>query len=135
MQTDWKQIREMMNTVIDSCEAIENAGYREDHRDAMVEINGHAYSVHEFLISAWTLPENLRYRIIQERHDKGVSLPYVPESARMLVAMAQTCSELIGAKETAPAQQAIKDMNHWFNSYAVPAIKKAIEQAEQAPKT
>lgn len=25
MPTDWKQIREMMNTVIDSCEAIEQA--------------------------------------------------------------------------------------------------------------
>ncbi|WP_347928990.1 hypothetical protein [Pseudomonas helvetica] len=130
MHTDWKQIREMMNTVIDSCEQIENAGFREEHRTATVEVNGHPYSVHEFLISAWTLPENLRYRIIQERHDKGVSLPYVPESARMLLAMAQACSELIGARDAAPAQQAINGMNHWFTNYAVPNIKKAIEQAE-----
>ena len=130
MKTDWNQIREMMNTVIDSCEQIENAGYSEQHRSATVEIKGQEYSVQEFLISAWTLPENIRYKIIQERHDKGVALPYVPEAARILVSMAQACGELIGAHDAAPAQQAIRGMNHWYSSYAVPNIKAAIEKAE-----
>ncbi|WP_234452953.1 hypothetical protein [Pseudomonas sp. SW-3] len=40
MKTDWQQIREMMNTVIDSCEQIETAGFREEHRSATVEIKG-----------------------------------------------------------------------------------------------
>ncbi|WP_025129522.1 hypothetical protein [Pseudomonas sp. PH1b] len=131
MQTDWQQIRDMMNTVIDSCEQIENSGYGEAYRSARVSIDGRDYSVHEFLISAWTLPENIRYQIIQERHDQGASLPYVPESARALVAMAQACAELIGAGEKAPAQQAIKGMNHWYRQYAVPHIRSALEQAKK----
>ena len=52
MKTDWQQIREMMNTVIDSCEQIETAGFNEEHRSATVEIKGVDYSVQEFLISA-----------------------------------------------------------------------------------
>ncbi|KAF0864930.1 hypothetical protein RZO07_24780 [Pseudomonas protegens] len=132
MNTDWQQIRDMMNTVIDSCEQIEAAGYREEYRSAKVQIEEQDYSVHEFLISAWTLPENLRYRIIQERHDQGASVPYVPESARALVAMAQACAELIGAADTAPAKQAISGMQHWYTHYAVPHIKTAIEQAKKA---
>ena len=54
MKTDWQQIREMMNTAIDSCEQIEMAGFREEHRCATVEIKGVDYSVQEFLISAWS---------------------------------------------------------------------------------
>lgn len=131
MNTDWQQIRDMMNTVIDSCEQIEAAGYREEHRSAKVQIDGRDYSVHEFLISAWTLPENLRYRIIQERHTQGTSLPYIPESARALVAMAQACAELIGARDTEPAKQAISGMQHWYTQYAVPHIRTALEQARQ----
>jgi len=89
MKTDWQQIREMMDTVIDSCEQIETAGFNEEHRSATVEIKGVDYSVQEFLISAWTLPENIRYQIIRERHEAGNDLPYVPEAARILVSMAQ----------------------------------------------
>jgi hypothetical protein len=112
MKTDWQQIREMMNTVIDSCEQIETAGFNEEHRSATVEIKGVDYSVQEFLISAWTLPENIRFQIIRERHETGNDLPYVPEAARILVSMAQACAELVGAADTAPAQKAIAGMNH-----------------------
>ncbi|MBC3948765.1 hypothetical protein [Pseudomonas folii] len=130
MKTDWQQIRDMMNTVIDSCEQIEAAGYREEHRSATVEIQNVHYSVQDFLISAWTLPENIRYQIIRERHERGADLPYVPEAARILVAMAQACSELVGAAEAAPAQKAIAGMNHWFKAYAIPNVVTAIEQAK-----
>ncbi|MFW0759280.1 hypothetical protein ACN1C3_31940 [Pseudomonas sp. H11T01] len=54
----------------------------------------------------------------------------MPEAARILVAMAQACGELIGAHDAAPAQQAIRGMNHWYSSYAVPNIKAAIEKAK-----
>jgi len=101
MKTDWQQIREMMNTVIDSCEQIETAGFNEEHRSATVEIKGVNYSVQEFLISAWTLPENIRYQIIRERHEAGNNLPYVPEAARILVSMAQACAELASGSSTA----------------------------------
>ncbi|WP_244561531.1 hypothetical protein [Ensifer aridi] len=97
MNTDWNLIRSMMDAAIDACERIEAAGYSESDRDAMVKIGDQQVSVHEFLISAWTLPENIRYQIIRERHDKVADLPYVPEAARILVAMAQASAELIGA--------------------------------------
>jgi hypothetical protein len=134
MKTDWQQIREMMNTVIDSCEQIETAGYREEHRAATVAIKGVDYSVQEFLISAWTLPENIRYQIIRERHETGSDLPYVPEAARILVAMAQACAELVGAHDIAPAKKAIEGMNHWYKGYAVPHVITAIERAINRPE-
>lgn len=56
MKTDWQQIREMMKTVIDNCEQLRTAGFREEHGSVTVEIKGVDYSVQEFLISAWTLP-------------------------------------------------------------------------------
>ena len=133
MQTDWQQIREMMNTVIDSCEQIETAGFREEHRAATVDIKGIDYSVQEFLISAWTLPENIRYQIIRERHEAGGDLPYVPEAARILVAMAQACAELVGAHDIAPAKKAIEGMNHWYKGYAVPHVMTAIERTMNRP--
>lgn len=135
MKTDWRQIREMMNTAIDSCEQIEAAGFSEEHRSATVEINGVDYSVQKFLISAWTLPENIRYQIIRERHDAGSDLPYVPELARILVAMAQASAELVGAYDTAPAKKAIEGMNHWYKAYAVPHMTTALAAANKKPDT
>jgi hypothetical protein len=133
MRTDWQQIREMMNTVIDSCEQIETAGFHEDHRSATVQIKGIDHSVQEFLISAWTLPENIRYQIIRERHEAGNNLPYIPEAARILVSMAQACAELVGAADTAPAKKAIEGMTHWYKAYAVPHVTTAIRVAKNDP--
>jgi hypothetical protein len=131
MKTDWKQIREMMNTAIDSCEQIEAAGYTEQYRSASVTIEGREYTVQDFLVSAWTLPESIRYKIVHDRHNKGVDLPYTPESSRIILAMAQACVELIGAKDAAPAEKPIEGMKRWFVDYAVPNLKLAIESAKQ----
>jgi hypothetical protein len=84
MPTDWNLIREMMAAAIDSCEQIEAAGYSEQDRDLTIDVSGQKISVHEFMVSAWTLPENLRYRIIRDRHDKSIDLPYIPEAARVV---------------------------------------------------
>jgi hypothetical protein len=124
MRTDWQQIREMM---------IETAGFSEDHRCATVQIKGVDYSVQEFLISAWTLPENIRYQIIRERHEAGNDLPYIPEAARILVSMAQACAELVGAADTAPAKKAIEGMTHWYRAYAVPHVTTAIRLSNKEP--
>ena len=129
MKTDWQQIRDMMNTVIDTCEQLEAAGLREEHRDVTVHVNGIDCTIQEFLISAWTLPENIRYQIIRERHETRDDLPYVPEAARILVAMAQACAELVGARDSAPAKTAIEGMNHWYKAYAVPHMTAAIKGA------
>ena len=132
MRTDWNLIREMMAAVIDSCEQLEVAGYTEQDRDLTVEIAGQNVSVQEFLVSAWTLPEGLRYRIISDRHDRGVDLPYIPEAARILVRMAEACSELVGAGEVKPAEAEARSAIRWYRTHAVPNIQRAIAAARSA---
>jgi hypothetical protein len=117
MPTDWNLIRDMMSAVIDSCEKIEAAGYTEKDRDLTVDVSGKTVSIQEFMTSAWTLPENLRYQIIRERHEKDLDLPYVPEAARIIVRMAEACSELIGAAEGKPADSSARLVAR-FNQFA-----------------
>lgn len=126
MKTDWNLVRTMLGAAIDACERIEAAGYTENDRDATIDVGGQQVSVHDFLVSAWTLPENLRYQIIRERHDQAADLPYVPEAARVLVATAQASAELIGAGENIPAGDAIQRMIEWFGDHAASGIEEAI---------
>lgn len=132
MKTDWNLIREMMAAAIDACERIEATGYTENDRDANIDVGGQQVSVHDFLVSAWTLPENLRYQIIRERHDQATDLPYVPEAARVLVAVAQASAELIGSGETSPAGDGIQKMIQWFGDHAAPGIEQAIADRRRA---
>ncbi|MCR8547673.1 hypothetical protein M4578_07525 [Salipiger sp. P9] len=132
MKTDWNLIREMMSAAIDACERIEAAGYTESDRDATIDVAGQQVSVHDFLVSAWTLPENLRYQIIRERHDQAADLPYVPEAARILVAISQASAELIGAGDTAPAGDGIQKMIQWFGDHAAPSVEQAIADRRRA---
>lgn len=132
MKTDWNLIREMMIAAIDACERIEAAGYTENDRDATIDVEGQQVSIHDFLVSAWTLPENLRYQIIRERHDQATDLRYVPEAARVLVAMAQAGAELIGAGDTAPAGDGIQKMVQWFGSHAAPGVEQAVANRRRA---
>jgi hypothetical protein len=130
--TDWNFIRDMMAAVIDCCEQIEAAGYTEKDRDLTVDVSGRSVSVQEFMVSAWTLPENLKYQIIRERHEKGLDLPYVPEAARIIVRMAEACSELIGAAEGKPADSNARLAINWYRAHAVPYVLKAIASARPA---
>ena len=129
MPTDWSLIRAMMAAAIDTCEQLEAMGYAERHRDRAAGLNG-AGSVHDYVVSAWTLPENLRYRIIRERHDQRADLPYVPESARIMNAMAAACGELVGASKAQPAQAALLQMIDWYRNHAIPDLKEAITGTE-----
>lgn len=132
MQTDWNLIREMMSTVIDACEQIEAAGYAEQDRQLTVDVSGQKVSIHEFMTSAWTLPENLQYRIIRDRHDKRVDLPYIPELSRVIVRMAEACSELIGAERAKPAEAEVRSAIEWYRRHAIPKIRSAITAARAA---
>jgi hypothetical protein len=132
MPTDWNLIREMMAAAIDSCEQIEAAGYSEQDRDLTIDVSGQTISVHEFMVSAWTLPENLRYRIIRDRHDKSIDLPYIPEAARVITRMAEACAELIGAGTTKPAQAEARSAIQWYRAHAVPHVQQAIAMARSA---
>jgi len=126
MKTDWTSIRDMLNAAIDACERIEALRYAETDREATTDIGGQEVSVHDFLVSAWTYPEKLRYQIIRERHDTGVDLPYVPETSRILLAMSQAAIELVNAGKLTPAKQDIQQMINWFEEDLVPGIERAI---------
>jgi len=126
MKTDWRLIREVLNAAIDSCEALDQAGYAEEHRSLSVQVSGRQVSVQEFLISAWTLPENARYEVIRARHDKDLDLAYVPETARILTAVAGACAELIGAGDTPPAEPYMRGMIDWYRNHFDPNVRRAI---------
>src|SRR3712207_2424880 len=94
----------MMDAAIDTCKQVEALGLTEQDRGRTVDVAGAKASVFDILASAWIYPETLRCQIIRERHDKAADLAYVPETARILVNMAEACAELIGAREAAPAE-------------------------------
>ncbi|MGF6634791.1 hypothetical protein [Paraburkholderia sp. MM6662-R1] len=130
METDWKLIRDVINSAIDSCESLEQAGYAEQHRGRTVEVNGQRVSVQDFLVSAWTLPENARYEVIRQRHEQGLDQPYVPESARILTAVIAACAELIGAGEAPPGGDMVHGMANWYRNHFDPKVKHAIAAEE-----
>jgi hypothetical protein len=111
---------------IDACERVAALHYAETAREATIDIGGQRVSVHDFLVTAWTYPEKLRYQIIRERHDTGVDLPYVREAARILLAMSQAASELADAGEVTPAKQDIQKIIKWFDEDLVRGIESAI---------
>lgn len=125
MKADWNVIRGMMNAAINACERIEVSGCVETDRDATINIGSQQVSVHDMLVSAWTYPENLRYLIIRERHEKETDLPYVPKTARILLAMSQAAAELVNAGDVTPAQEKVHEMIAWFDNHLVPGIESA----------
>ena len=132
VSTDWSLIRAMMESAINACERLEALGLREGHREAAVLVNGQAVSVSDILTSAWTYPETLRYRIIRQRHEAGLDQPYVPETARVLVNVAQACAELIGAGTIDPVDQGCHRMVRWYDDHALPLIEQAIQVNQQS---
>jgi hypothetical protein len=127
METDWNLIRDVLSAAIDSCEKLELAGYVEDHRGRTVEVNGQQVSVQDFLVSAWTLPESVRYAVIRQRHDKGIDSPYVPEAARILVAVATACAEIVGAGKRPPGANEMRGMADWYRNHFDSNVKRAID--------
>ncbi|SIQ34423.1 hypothetical protein SAMN05880561_102835 [Rhizobium sp. RU33A] len=125
-QTDWVLVRRMMQTAIDFCEQVETAGYRETDRDATAAVNGQSVTVQDVLASAWTYSETMRYAIIRQRHQADDDLAYVPETARILTAMAAACAELCGAKAGAAEAAGVAGMLAWFETHAGDTLESAI---------
>jgi hypothetical protein len=126
MPTDWDLIRALMASAIDACEAFEALGIQDHERDATAAAGKGPASVFDILTSAWVLPERLRSHIVRARHEAGLDAPYVPETARVLVHMAQACAELIGAKDAAPAAEECRKAQRWYADHAVPLARDAI---------
>lgn len=125
-QTDWALVRRMMQAAIDFCEQVETEGYRETDRHATAVVNGQAVSVQDVLTSAWTYPETMRYAIIRQRHEADDDLAYVPETARILTAMAAACAELCGAKAGIGEAAGTAEMLRWFEMHAGETLKAAL---------
>ena len=111
---------------IDACERIEAIDSSLLDKNDTVDVNGQKVSARDFLTSAWTYPENIRYQIIHARHEAGEDLHYVPEAARILVAMAQASAELIGTDASKPANESIRRMICWFDEHLPEGLKAAI---------
>ena len=125
MRTDWQIIRELMNSVIDSCEAIENLELTDDDKDAPLQ--SAPANVWDALQSTWTYPENAQYSVIQARHELNIDKSYTPESARALVNAAKVCAELIDAGEAEPITDPVRKLAQWYSAHLVPQVTQAIE--------
>ncbi|RKE84166.1 hypothetical protein [Rhizobium sp. AG855] len=125
-QTDWNSVRRMMNAAIDFCEQVEALGYGERDRDAATDVNGQTVSAQDVLTSAWTYPETMRYAIIRQRHDAADDLAYVPETARVLQAMAAACAELCGARPGTSEAVRVPELLQWFETHAPQTLKTAL---------
>lgn len=145
MNTDWELIRGLMNAAIDACQTVEELGIDHNDHAKTIEVNGQTVSVYDFLQSAHTYPEALRYSIIRNRHDLGDDLPYTPNTARMLVSAANACAELIDARElniatsgihppltgkTQSIRQEVEGVIRWYGDHFTPRLTEIMAEAE-----
>jgi hypothetical protein len=97
MATDWQLIRDVLNGVINACEAIDRQ--RPDLESQEYEARS-AYqadvSVGDFLNRLWRYPEGAARDIIRIRSRLGADQKYPQEVARALVNAAVACAETIG---------------------------------------
>lgn len=131
MKTDWQAVRKLMNSVIDSCEAIENLELTENDRD--VPLQSAPASVWDALQSSWIYPENVQYSIIRARHELNNDKNYTPESARALVNAAKVCAELIEAGQAEPIRDSVTKLTQWYSAHFVPQVTQAIETKRKLP--
>jgi len=94
MPTDWNKIRELLNTVIDTCEQVESLSSDESKRSQILNSEKNV-TVSDLLSSLRTYPENLSYAVIQSRHELGQSKTYTSDIAHALINTTKLCSELL----------------------------------------
>lgn len=147
MKTNWDLVRELMNTAIDACEAIDKLGVTENNRQDTFTENGQcSATMWEFLQSSWIAPENITYSVIQARHELGKSKPYTDELGRTLLTVGKLCSELVGLEDTeakvanANNQQPqsvetmIKGLCAWYKSHFIPSAAKIMNEVRNGTK-
>ncbi len=129
MKTDWQLIRDLMNSVIDSCEAIENLELTDEDKNALLQ--SAPASVWDALQSTWTYPENVQYEVIRARHDLHIDKHYTPEAARALVNAAKVCAELIEAGDAESVADPVRKLTQWYSDHLVPQVTQAVETNRQ----
>lgn len=140
-KTDWKLVREILDSAITACESVENLGISEEDRSATTTVNDNPVSVYEFLQSAWVYPENLRYSVIRARNKLGEDQPYTPETARIITQAAALCAELIGMEsirestsgighhspnEEQTVEELARNLIKWYREHMIPGLETAV---------
>lgn len=136
MPTDWNKIREVVNTVIDSCERVEHLNQEEKRSQVLNPDNN--ITVSDLLASFRTYPENLNHSIIRSRHELGQSKAYTSDIAHSLINTANLCAELLefedfdssivlDGKETSVAKQLNKFVT-WHKEFVPSVIDKLIDK-------
>jgi hypothetical protein len=100
MPTDWQLIRDVLNRVIDACEAIDRQ--RPDLQSEEYEARSDYQpdvSVGDFMNRLWRYPEGASRDIIRIRSRLGADQKHLPEVARALVNSAVACAETIGLED------------------------------------
>ena len=100
MSTNWQLIREVMNGVIDACEAVEKlspdpyAGEYDARSDYQDDV-----CVGDFLTRFWQYPEGAARDIVRIRSAIEADQKHPPETAKALMNAAVACAEAIGLPE------------------------------------
>ena len=125
MKTDWQLIRDLMNSVIDSCGAIENLELTDEDKNALLQ--SAPASVWDALQSTWTYPENVQYEVIRARHGLNIDKSHTPEAARALVNAAKACAELIEGGDAEQIRDSVRKLTQWYSTHLVPQVTQAVE--------
>jgi hypothetical protein len=131
MKTDWQLIRELMNSVIDACEAVENLGITAT--ECVTPLAASPAIVRDALQSSWIYPKNVRYEVVRIRHQLENDKHFTQESERALVNAAKVCAELIGAGEAQPIRNSVRKLAQWYPTHMVPQITNAITTQRKSP--
>ena len=95
MQTDWDKIREILNTVVDTCEQIEYLSADKAKGSQVLLDTTNGITVGDLLISLRMYPENLSHSVISARHELKQSKSYTSDIAHTLINTAKLCTELL----------------------------------------
>lgn len=143
MGTNWQLIRKVLNSAVDACEAVENAGVTEFDRGATFEVAGvTSGTMWDYLQSGWIAPENLRYAIIRARHELGEDKPYTNELSRIIEEAGRLSAELVGAEDTrtrvqnvgapfendASIEEMTESLCDWYQRVMMPSVSRIMDQ-------
>lgn len=80
-------------------------------------VTGTGANVFDVMTSALTYPENMRYAVVQARHELRDDAPHRPELARVLTEMGAVCAEMVGAepgRSFEPVRAERRNHSNWF---------------------
>jgi len=143
MATDWKLIRNLMNTVLDCCEDVEKLQIKEEEWAVTTPIGDQEVSVYDLLQSAWRYPENLKDCLIRARHEMGQDRHFLPDIHRSLVKSCEIAAELIGLEKPdttvsqvdpyrperkTSAREMVEELTEFYRDHITEGLHRALER-------